>query len=121
MKQPIYPGLLLLSALVCTPARPISKLSRTYFSIQVTAVWIAIYIRITRRFFYLHSGIIELLLLVQQIDIIQEAFRMQMDLFKAELAARQSVAEEYVDYSIAMRTGVMTLGVTVAVAIGTPV
>lgn len=47
-------------------------------------------------------------MLAKRVDIIQEAFRTRMEPFKAELAARQGVAEKYVDYGIAICTGVMT-------------
>ena len=60
------------------------------------------------RFFYLHSEIIELLLMAKRIDIIQDSFRAGMEPFKALIADRQGVSAEYVDYSIAIRIGIMT-------------
>ena len=60
------------------------------------------------RYFYLHSDIIELLMAARCIDIIQDAFRARMESFKAELVARQGIAEEFFDYAMAIRTGVMT-------------
>ena len=56
------------------------------------------------RFFYLHSEIIELLLMAKRIDIIQDSFRTGMVL----IADRQGVSAQYVDYSIAIRIGIMT-------------
>jgi AcrR family transcriptional regulator len=60
------------------------------------------------RYFYLHSDIIELLLLANRVDMIQETFRARMQPFKAQMAALQGVAEEYIEYGIAIRTGVIT-------------
>lgn len=60
------------------------------------------------RFFYLHSEIIELLLIANRIDIIQDSFRFGMEPFKAAIATHHGVSAEYVDYSIAMRTGITT-------------
>jgi len=60
------------------------------------------------RFFYIQSEIIELLLIAKRIDIIQDSFRVGMQQFKASIVARQRVSEEYVDYSIAIRIGILT-------------
>jgi AcrR family transcriptional regulator len=40
------------------------------------------------RYFYLHSDIIELLLMAKRIDIIQDSYRVRMQPFKAQIAAR---------------------------------
>lgn len=59
------------------------------------------------RYFYLHSDIIELLMKVNRLDIIQESFRMAIEPFKTQIMSRHDVAEEYADYGLAIRTGVM--------------
>lgn len=60
------------------------------------------------RYFYLHSDIIELLMIANRIDIIQDSFRMVMGPFKTMAMALHDVADEYMDYGIAIRVGVIT-------------
>ena len=62
----------------------------------------------TLRFFYLHSEIVELLMLAKRIDIIQDSFRARPQPFKELVVARHGIAEEYVDYAIAIRIGFLT-------------
>jgi AcrR family transcriptional regulator len=49
------------------------------------------------RYFYLHSEIIELLLIAKRIDIIQDSFHMTMEPFKTQLSALHNIAEEFVE------------------------
>lgn len=60
------------------------------------------------RYFYLNSEIIELLLIAQRIDIIQDSFRVSMEPFRMHIAALADVAEEYAEYAISIRIGIMT-------------
>ena len=60
------------------------------------------------RYFYLHSDIVELLMLAKRIDIIQDSFQARLQPFKKQVIARHEIAEEYVDYAIAIRIGVLT-------------
>ena len=46
--------------------------------------------------------------MAKRIDIIQGSFHTGMEPFKALIADRQDVSAEYVDYSIAIRIGIMT-------------
>jgi len=66
----------------------------------------AMQLKPTLRYFYLHSDIIELLMLAKRIDIIHDAFLSCMEPFRAQITAHQGVSEEYVDYAIAIRAGV---------------
>jgi len=60
------------------------------------------------RYFYLHSEIIELLLIAKRIDIIQDSFHMTMEPFKIQLGALYDIDEEFVEYGFAIRAAVMT-------------
>jgi AcrR family transcriptional regulator len=60
------------------------------------------------RYFYLHSEIVELLLMADRIDIFQESIRRLLEPHKPMLAARYEVEEDYVDYIIALRAGAIT-------------
>ncbi|KPK09657.1 MAG: hypothetical protein AMJ56_10295 [Anaerolineae bacterium SG8_19] len=64
----------------------------------------------TLRYFYLHSEIVELLMLAKRIDIIQDSFRARPQTFKELVVARHGNAEEYVDYAIAIRIGFRVSG-----------
>jgi hypothetical protein len=46
--------------------------------------------------------------MAKRIDIIQDSFHTGMEPFKALIADRQGVSAEYLDYSIAIRIGIMT-------------
>jgi AcrR family transcriptional regulator len=60
------------------------------------------------RYFYLHSEIIELLILANRIYIFQQSFRRLSEPFKSMLSSFYGVEIEYVEYLIAMRTGAIT-------------
>ncbi len=60
------------------------------------------------RYFYLHSEIIELLIIAKRIDIIQDSFQLVIEPFKASLSTLHNVDEEFVEYGIAIQAGVMT-------------
>lgn len=60
------------------------------------------------RYFYLHSEIIELLIIANRIDILQQAFRRLLERFKSTLGALYGIEDEYVEYIIAIETGLIT-------------
>lgn len=60
------------------------------------------------RYFYLNSEIIELLFIAHRIDIFSQSFRRLMEPFKPILVSKNDVGEDYVDYLIAINTGVVT-------------
>ena len=60
------------------------------------------------RYFYLNSEIIELLILAHQIDIFSQSFRGLMEPFKPILISKNGVGEDYVEYLIAINTGIVT-------------
>ena len=53
------------------------------------------------------AQIVELLMLAKRIDIIQSSFRVRLRPLKEQVVARHGIAEEYVDYAIAIRIGVL--------------
>lgn len=57
------------------------------------------------RYFYLHSEIIELLMLAKRIEIVQESFRRLMEPFKSAFRTFFGVEEDYVEYIFAIRIG----------------
>ncbi len=57
------------------------------------------------RFFFLHSDIIELLMMAKRMDIIQVSIRVRLEPFRASIASLLSATDELVDYAIAIRTG----------------
>lgn len=60
------------------------------------------------RYFYLHSDVLELLILAGRIDIIQASLRRIFEPFKTRILERFDREEDYVDYGITMRIGVLT-------------
>jgi AcrR family transcriptional regulator len=60
------------------------------------------------RYFYLHSEIIELQIIAHRIDIFHQSFRRLLEPFKPMLASMFAVEEDYVEYLIAINTGVLT-------------
>jgi len=60
------------------------------------------------RYFYLHSEIIELLLIAKRIDIVQDSFHMTMEPFKTQLSTLHDIEAEFVEYGFAIRAGIMT-------------
>jgi AcrR family transcriptional regulator len=60
------------------------------------------------RYFYLHSELIELLIIANRIDIVQESFRRLLEPFKSIFGAFYGVEEDYVEYIIAIRIGGIT-------------
>jgi hypothetical protein len=60
------------------------------------------------RYFYLNSEIIELLIITHRIDIFNQSFRRLIEPFKPILALKNDVGEDYVEYLIAINTGVVT-------------
>jgi 6,7-dimethyl-8-ribityllumazine synthase len=47
-------------------------------------------------------------MLAKRIDIIQDSFRAWLQPFKEQVVTRHGIAEEYVDYAIPIRIGVLT-------------
>lgn len=60
------------------------------------------------RYFYLHSDIIELLMLAKRLDIVQSSFRRALEPFTILSAEHFAVDEEYLDYGMTIRIGVAT-------------
>ncbi len=60
------------------------------------------------RYFYLNSEIIELLIITHRIDIFNQSFRRLVEPFKPILALKNDVGEDYIEYLIAINTGVVT-------------
>lgn len=60
------------------------------------------------RYFYLHSDIIELLVLAKRMDIIHDAFYRIHAPFKANAVALHNLETEDVDYVIMIRIGIVT-------------
>lgn len=60
------------------------------------------------RYFYLNSEIIELLTKAYRIDIFQDSFSKLLEPFKPLLRSIHDVEEVYIDYLIAINTGVIT-------------
>jgi AcrR family transcriptional regulator len=59
------------------------------------------------RFFYLHSDIVELLMLAKRTDILQDSIRARLEPFRTSIASQLGASNELVDYAIAIRTGLM--------------
>ncbi len=60
------------------------------------------------RYFYIHSDIIELLMLAKRLDIVQSSFRRVLEPFGIEIAARFDLDKDYVDYGQTIRIAVAT-------------
>lgn len=60
------------------------------------------------RYFYLHSELIELLMMAKRVDMVQEAFRRLLEPLKAMVGTLYGVEAEYVEYIFAIRTGGIT-------------
>jgi AcrR family transcriptional regulator len=60
------------------------------------------------RYFYLHSEIIELLIIANRRNIFQDSFRKLLDPFKSMYGTFYNVSDDYVDYIVAVQTGFIT-------------
>jgi AcrR family transcriptional regulator len=60
------------------------------------------------RYFYLHSEIIELLMIARRLDIAQSSFHRVAEPFKIRARTLFDVEEEYIDYGVAIRIGFTT-------------
>ncbi len=60
------------------------------------------------RYFYLHSDIIELLMLAQRLDIVQSSFQRALEPFKIQAATLFGIGEDYLGYVQTIRIGVAT-------------
>ncbi len=60
------------------------------------------------RYFYLHSEIIELLMLAKRLDIFQESFHRALEPLNIQSAAHLDVDPEFLSYGISLRIGVAT-------------
>jgi hypothetical protein len=68
----------------------------------------AILLKPLLRYFYLHSEILELLMLAKRQDMIYSSFRRALEPFKLRAAARLDLDEEYADYWQTIRIAVAT-------------
>lgn len=60
------------------------------------------------RYFYLHSEIIELLLQADRLDIAMQSFHRAVEPFEEPARAYLGIHENYVDYNITIRIGIVT-------------
>ena len=60
------------------------------------------------RYFYLHSEIIELLMLAKRQDIVYSSFRLALEPLKSRMAAQFDWDEDYADYGQTIRIAVAT-------------
>lgn len=65
-------------------------------------------LKLLLRYFYLHSDIIESLLLAERVDIVHEAWRILFETYKSQLTAHIGIPEEFAAYAIAVRTCALT-------------
>lgn len=69
-------------------------------------------------YFYQNSEVIEILMTIKRFDMIQDAFRQEMEPFKSRLVTLHGVSEAYVEYGLAVRVGIMTNILTQWIASG---
>jgi AcrR family transcriptional regulator len=63
-------------------------------------------LKVLLRYFYLHSEIIELLMIANRLDIVQSSFHRVFEPLKIRASTLFDLEEEYIDYGLTIRIGI---------------